>query len=75
MSKYISSGLYVAIDGSWGDAAGMTIIDDRDWEQAEYNLLDEASDSNKADLADKIDAWVKLGRPEGDFEKWLATGE
>lgn len=75
MPKYISSGLYVAVDGNWGDASGMTIIDDSDWTQSEYNLIDEASDYNKADLADKIDAWVKQGRPEGDFEKWLATSE
>jgi hypothetical protein len=75
MPQMIESGLYVAIDGSWGDAQGMTIIDDTDWTQAEYTLLDEESDHNKADLADKIDAWVKLGRPQGDFAKWEVTAE
>lgn len=64
MSRMIESGLYVAVDGNWGDASGLTIIDDRDWEQSDYNLIDEASDGNKADIADAIDAWIKDGRPE-----------
>lgn len=68
MPKMIESGLYVAIDGSWGDAQGMTIIDDRDWTNHEYSLLDEVSDHNKADTADAIDAWVKAGRPEISFD-------
>lgn len=64
MSRMIESGLYVAVDGNWGDASGLTIIDDRDWEQSDYTLIDEASDGNKADIADAIDAWIKDGRPE-----------
>jgi hypothetical protein len=75
MTNYISQGLYVAADGNWGDASGMSIIDDTDWTEAEYTLLHEATDMGKADTADKIDAWVKLGRPEGDFETWQVTAE
>ena len=73
MRKPIQHGLYVAADGNWGDAAGMAIIDDRDWTDAEYQLIDEERDWNKADLAEAIDSWVKLGRPKGNFDKWLAT--
>lgn len=59
----ITSGLYVAVDGNYGDAAGMSIIDDTNWEQSDYALLEEASDGRRAELADAIDLWIKDGRP------------
>lgn len=54
--------LYVAADGSWGDAEGIAIIDDRDWTEFEYDLLGTFHDHNRADFAEAIDAWVKEGR-------------
>jgi hypothetical protein len=60
----ISAGLYVAVDGSYGDAAGMTIINDTDWIESDYSILEENGDHRRADLADAIDTWVKEGRPE-----------
>ena len=62
--NHIASGLYVAADGSWGDAAAMSIIDDRDWTSKDYSILDESSDGRRADLADAIHYWIKDGRPE-----------
>lgn len=66
--QQIPSGLYVAIDGNYGDAAGMTIIDDRNWESSDYDILYLSTDRHRADLADAIDTWVKEGRPELDFD-------
>lgn len=70
MSKPITAGLFVSADGTWGDASGMTIIDDRDWTTNDYELLDEVSDGSRADLADAIDLWIKDNRPQlEDFEE------
>lgn len=66
--KQIASGLYVAMDGSYGNAAGMTIIDDSAWTDEEFDWLDLVSDRERADLADAIDTWVKEGRPNLDFD-------
>jgi hypothetical protein len=63
MSKHIESGLYVAVDGSYGDASGMSIIDDRDWVESDYTILEEQGDFRRADLADAIELWIKEGRP------------
>lgn len=68
MSKVIQSGLYVAVDGNWGDAEGMAIIDDRNWEQSDYRMIDEATDSNKVDVAEAIERWINAGRPEFENE-------
>ena len=65
--------IYVAADGNWGDAEGIALIDDQDWTEAEYTMLNEESDHNKADLAEKISVWISRGRPEGDFETWEVT--
>jgi hypothetical protein len=56
-------GLYVAADGSYGDAEGIAIINDADWTQFEYDLLDTNPSMNLADFAEGIDAWIKKGRP------------
>ena len=66
--KQIASGLYVAMDGSYGDASGMTVIDDSDWTNEEFDWLELTTDSTRADLADAIDTWVKEGRPDLDFD-------
>lgn len=62
--KEIESGLYVAVDGSYGDAAGMTIIDDRKWSDAEFQMLSEWGDFQRADFADALDQWIDEGRPD-----------
>lgn len=62
--KLIESGLYVAADGSYGDAAGMSIIDDRDWTDEEFEMLAQWGDFRRADFADALDTWIKEGRPD-----------
>lgn len=63
MIKHIESGLYVSADGNYGDASGMSIIDDRDWIDSDYSILEEQGDHRRADTADAIDLWVREGRP------------
>jgi hypothetical protein len=55
-------GLYVAADGSYGDSEGIAIINDSDWTEFEYSMLDYPS-INLADFAEGVDSWVKKGRP------------
>lgn len=56
-------GLYVAADGNYGDSEGIALINDADWTDFEYDLLEELStDWNRADFAEGIDHWVKDGR-------------
>ncbi len=61
--QHISAGLYVTADGSWGNADGMSIIDDSEWDDSDYVLLDGVNDGEKADLADAISRWITYGRP------------
>lgn len=73
-----SFGLYVAVDGNWGDASGIVIIDDTNWEQSDYRMIDEATDSNKVDVAEAIDLWIKAGRhdfgvPEDELADTILT--
>lgn len=62
LQEVTQGGLYVAVDGNWGDASGIVIIDDTNWEQSDYRMIDEATDSNKVDVAEAIDLWIKAGR-------------
>ena len=66
--RQIESGLYVAADGNWGDAASMCIIDDRDWNEKDYDLLDCVGDGERADLAEAISMWIAEERPNLDLE-------
>lgn len=56
-------GLYVAVDGSYGDSEGIALIDDHDWIASDYSILEEQGDHRRADTAEAIDRWVKEGRP------------
>lgn len=42
---------YFAQDGSYGDSAGMVILDTRAWSEEQWNLVSEASDSDRVALA------------------------
>ena len=45
---------YFAKDGSYGDAAGMVIIDCRDWNDDQWDRIDNASDYERAAIAASI---------------------
>ena len=43
--------IYFAADGSYGDAAGLIIIDTSEWNEEEWAIIDEARDSERVRLA------------------------
>lgn len=47
---------YFAADGSYGDAAGLIIIDARDWNDDQWDRIDTAHDRDRASIALEIAA-------------------
>ena len=45
---------YFAQDGSYGDAAGLIIIDTRAWPQDDWDAVESASDYTRANVAHSI---------------------
>jgi hypothetical protein len=43
--------IYFATDGSYGDAAGLIIVDTSQWNEEEWAIIDEARDSERVRLA------------------------
>lgn len=52
---------YFAKDGSYGDAAGMVIIDTRAWNNEQWQAVEEAYDYSRAALA------ASIGLENGDI--------
>lgn len=67
---------YFAHDGSWGDAAGLTIIDTTAWTNEDYEKLDGVSDENLPDAAVAVSDWVEAGRERTDefVSRFAAVG-
>jgi hypothetical protein len=58
MSKIISiepitdnSSTYFALDGNYGEAQGMVVIDTTKWSEDDWTQIEEASDSERAQVA------------------------
>ncbi len=49
---------YFAIDGNYGDATSMVVVDTKDWTEEDWALIDEASDNDRPTVAEKM-AFVK----------------
>ena len=45
---------YFAADGSYGDAAGLIILDTRAWNKEQWDEVEEASDYVRAAIASRI---------------------
>ena len=63
---------YFAMDGNYGDAAGVTIIDTTDWTDADFEMLDVVSDEQRPLAARTISEWIEGGRTDefdGYFER------
>ena len=52
---------YFAQDGSYGDAAGLIIIDTRAWNQDEWDRVDTAHDRDRVRIA------LEVGMENGDI--------
>lgn len=42
---------YFALDGNYGDASGLTVIETTHWSEVDWAILDAASDSYRPDVA------------------------
>lgn len=59
---------YFAHDGNYGDAVGLTIIDTGDWVAEDFELLEEASDNDRPEVARLISDWIQLDRKSEELE-------
>jgi hypothetical protein len=62
---------YFAIDGNYGDAAGLTIIDTGDWIETDFDAVEQASDGERPEVARLISDWIQLGRNNAFIESQL----
>lgn len=49
---------YFAIDGNYGDATSIAVIDTKEWNDEDWALIDEASDDQRPMVAEQI-AFIK----------------
>lgn len=42
---------YFAMDGNYGDSAGMILVDTTDWTEEQWTEIDEASDYDRVTIA------------------------
>lgn len=71
MQGNVESLSYFALDGNYGDAAGLTIIDTTGWTSEDFEMFDEVSDGNRPLLARTISEW----KSDDDKEKYHAYFE
>jgi hypothetical protein len=46
-----NSSTYFALDGNYGEAQGMVVIDTTKWSEDDWTQIEEASDSERAQVA------------------------
>lgn len=61
---------YFAMDGNFGEAVGMTVIDTRDWTDADFGLLEQVSDQERPLLARVISEWIEMERSD-DYNQYF----
>lgn len=66
MTKEIKTISYFAVDGNYGDANGLTIIDTGDWTEEDYSHLESVSDHDRPFAARAISEWIEKGRGNSD---------
>jgi len=57
---------YFALDGNYGDASGLTIIDTTDWTEQDFSHLEEVGDQDRPLAARAITEWIEKGRGNSD---------
>lgn len=45
---------YFATDGNYGDANGLVLVDTTNWTEDDWLLIEDAHDSERADMAERI---------------------
>lgn len=61
---------YFATDGNYGLAVGLTVIDTTAWEESDWNLIEQASDEQRALTARVISEWIESGRSD-DYNQYF----
>ena len=64
--------IYVAEDGSWGDAYGMVVIDTSRWSKRDY---DEFNDWSEDQRTIYTGAFRQYGINPDEFAKWQGSNE
>jgi len=59
----VSSVIYAAIDGSWGEAAGIVLVNTANWELVDFSLFDYIRDWEAPKLAKLLWDWNDDERP------------
>jgi hypothetical protein len=57
---------YFAVDGNYGDASGLTIIDTTDWTEEDFTHIEEVRDQDRPLAARAISEWIEKGRGNSD---------
>lgn len=58
--------LFIARDGSYGDAIDLLIVDSRHWSNTDYDLLSEWNERTRLDYTDEGYDDVQITATEGD---------
>lgn len=45
---------YFASDGNFGDAEGMVMVDTTDWTEEEWEIIENARESDRAEIASQL---------------------
>lgn len=64
--------LYFATDGNYGVADGIVLVDVSDWLDGDFEAVDDASDSDRAQVATLLDQFIKGGRVDSTLVDRLA---
>ena len=60
---------YFALDGNYGDASGLTIIDTTDWTDADFDFVDAVDDESRPDFARLVSEWITGELPPEEYVK------
>jgi len=59
---------YFAEDGNFGEASGLTVVDTTEWEESDFDLVEQASDWNRPLAARAVSDWIEAGRSDKKIE-------
>jgi hypothetical protein len=61
---------YFAVDGNYGNADGLTVIDTTGWDEGLFEILENASDEDRPKAARLLSEWTESGKSK-DFDKFF----
>ena len=68
MSEDTKKATYFALDGNYGDADGIVIVDTSGWTEDDWTAIDEVGDSDRANLAYALAKSDDLASARGALE-------